>query len=130
MNQVQLNFSNEFSGELKGKNGSVNIGSGENALSPYELLTGALGSCLYSTFLDIVNKMRLEFSACTLEVEWEKRTEVPTTCKLVFVKGLIKGADIEKKERFTKAFELATQYCSIYSTLAHVAEMKWELNFE
>jgi putative redox protein len=130
MNQVQLNFNNQFSGELLGKAGSVHIGEGEMAFKPYELLAGALGSCLYSTFLDIVKKMRLEFQSCTLDIEWEKRTETPTTCKWILIKSKFIGIDSLKKDRYTKAFELATEYCSVFSTLSHVAEIKWELYFE
>lgn len=130
MNQIVLEFTNEFSGELKGGNGNVHIGTKENEMAPYELLTGALGACLYSTFLDVVKKMRLDFDSCSLNIEWEKRAEVPTTCKWILVKTSIRGIDKDKKEKYTKAFELATEYCSIYSTLSHVAEMKWELEFE
>jgi putative redox protein len=140
MNQVQLNFSgssncsdndnNELLGELKTNKGILKIGTAEGEFLPYQLLMGALGSCLYSTFLDIIKKMRMDFCSCTLDIEWEKRTETPTTCKLVIIKAKIKGSDIEKKARFNKAFELATEYCSIYCTLSHVAELKWELAFE
>lgn len=130
MNKVQINFSNQFSGELKGKNGNVHIGEGDNGMAPYELLVGALGSCLYSTFLDVIKKMRLDFCSCTLDIEWEKRTEVPTTCKWVQIKGVLKGVDSEKKDRYLRAFQLATEYCSVYATLSHVAEMKWELDLE
>jgi putative redox protein len=148
MNKVELNFkgiirndksdgnsnsnsSNEdFSGELKTENGNLRIGMSEGEFLPYQMFMGALGSCLYSTFLDIVKKMRLEFSSCSLDIQWEKRTETPTTCKFVMIKARLVGIDMNKQARFHKAFELATEYCSIYSTLSHVAEMHWELSFE
>jgi putative redox protein len=154
MNKVQLNFkgigkglntrenslsdknldssndNEEFSGELTTENGNLRIGMAEGEFLPYPMLMGALGACLYSTFLDIVKKMRLEFDSCILDIQWEKRTETPTTCKFIFIKASINGVDMDKKVRFNKAFELATQYCSIYSTMSHVAEMKWELSFE
>lgn len=130
MKHIQLNFNNQFSGELKGKNGSIRVGESENEFAPYELLTGALGSCLYSTFIDIIKKMRLEFISCELDIGWEKREEVPTTCKLIMISGKIKGVEMDQRERFQKAFKLATEYCSVYATLSHVAEMKWELDFE
>jgi putative redox protein len=130
MNQVNLKFGNQFSGELVGKRGSIKVGEGEGGIAPYELLAGALGSCLYSTFLDIIKKMQLEFDGCVLDIEWEKREEVPTTCKLVAIKGEMSGVAEGKQERFKKAFKLATEYCSVYSTLSQVAEMKWELDFK
>lgn len=130
MNKVALQFTNEFAGSLTAKNGSVKIGEGENTLNPYDMLLGALGSCLYATFLDIVKKMRLEFSGCTIEIQWEKRTETPTTLKEATIKAVISGAKSEKAERYHHAFDLATQYCSIFVTLSHVAELKWELALE
>lgn len=130
MNHIQMNFKNEFSGELIGKNGEIGIGEGQNTLMPYELLAGALGSCLYSTFLDVVVKMRLSFESCSLDVAWEKREEVPTTMKTAHIKAVVKGANIEKKEKYEHAFKLATEYCSVYHTLSKVADMSYEVIFE
>lgn len=129
MIQVSMNFKNEFDGELQGKNGKVHIGSVENSMAPYELLAGALGACLYSTYLDIIKKMRLDLSSCSLSIDIEKRTEVPTTAKLVVVNAVIVGAS-EKHEKYTHAFELATKHCSIYNTLSQIAEMQWTLDFK
>lgn len=127
MNQVKLTFTNEFAGELSGKQGNVHIGGHPDGLMPYELLAGALGSCLYSTFLDVVKKMRLDFETCTLDIEWEKREEVPTTMKTGHIKAVVTGADQEKTSKYEHAFKLATEYCSIYHTLSQVAELSWEI---
>lgn len=127
MNHVSLNFSNTFLGELKTEKGSVQIGQADGALSPYELLAGALGSCLYATFLDVVHKMRLDFSTCALEVVWEKREEVPTVLKTAHIKAVINGADTKKSDKYERAFKLATEYCSVYYTLSQVAEITWEI---
>lgn len=127
MNQVKMNFSSNFSGALVGKNGQIGIGEGQNTLMPYELLAGALGSCLYSTFLDVVVKMRLGFESCDLEIDWEKREEVPTTMKKGHIKALVKGANLDKTGKYEHAFQLATEYCSIYHTLSQVAELTWEI---
>lgn len=129
MNQVRLEFTNEFSGELSAKNGKVAIGTHEGAVLPYELLAGALGSCLYATFLDVVRKMRLDFTTCTLDIDWEKREEVPTTMKRGHVKAVILGADNEKRGKYEHAFTLATEYCSIYHTVSQVAELSYEVEF-
>lgn len=127
MNQIKMNFNSNFSGQLLGKNGEIGIGDGENTLMPYELLAGALGSCLYSTFLDVVVKMRLGFESCQLEIQWEKREEVPTTMKTGLIKAVIAGANLEKKGKYEHAFKLATEYCSIYHTLSQVADLTWEI---
>lgn len=129
MNQVTLTFTNEFKGKLSAKQGEVNIGGHPDGIMPYELLAGALGSCLYATFLDVVKKMRLDFESCTLDIDWEKREEVPTTMKRGHVRAVVKGTDPEKAGKYEHAFKLATEYCSIYHTLSQVAELTWEIEF-
>ena len=129
MNHVTLTFNNTFSGEMSSQNGQLNIGQTENSFLPYELLAGALGSCLYATFLDVIKKMRLDFEACSLDIVWEKREEVPTTMKMAHVKAVITGADQEKASKYEHAFKLSTDYCSVYHTLSQVAELTWDLSF-
>jgi putative redox protein len=130
MNKVSLNFNNTFNGELTASKTTAIIGEGHNALSPYEMLAGALGSCLYSTFLEIIKKMRLNFDTCKIDIEIEKRTEVPATAKLVLITCIIKGATNDNIAKYNRAFSLATEHCSIYNTVSQVAEMKWTLALE
>lgn len=130
MNHVQLKFNNEFRGQLVGQSGQVGIGKGDNTFLPYELLLGALGSCLYATFLDVVKKMRLDYETCTLDIDWEKREEVPTTLKWAKIDVVIKGQTPDKEDKYRHAFQLATEYCSIFVTLSHVAQITYEVTFE
>lgn len=125
MVSVTLEFGPSFSGTAKGQSGEVGIGMEPGRMRPYELLAGALGSCYYSTFLDIAEKMRLSFKSCDIRVEIEKREEVPTMAKRVFVEAKVTGADAGDKAKFERGFELAAKYCSIYQTLSKVAEMTW-----
>lgn len=125
--KANVNFQNSFNGELIVPNGTVKIGTTENTLLPYDLLFGALASCLYSTFLDVAVKKKIDFESAQIVVEGEKRTEIPTTLKWVKTKIIIKSAQEEKG--LIKAFELATKYCSIYQTISSVADMEWEVEF-
>ncbi len=59
--KANVNFKNSFNGELIVPNGTVKIGITEKTLLPYDLLFGALASCLYSTFLDVVVKKKINF---------------------------------------------------------------------
>ncbi len=129
MNAIQLSFTNTFEGNLKTKNANIAIGQSNNQLLPYEMLTGALGSCLYATFLDIVKKMRLEFNGCQINITWEKRTEVPTTLEHADIQVKLNGCPADKHKKFERAFQLATEYCSIFVTLSHVAELTWTVSF-
>lgn len=106
----------------------VNILQESDSARPYELLFMALGSCMYSTFEDVVSKMRQSFESVEISITGSKREEVPRflqECRVVFI---VKGA--EKKERIERAFTLACTYCSIFQTLSKVTEMKPEIRFE
>jgi len=122
-----IKFTNEFKGELITSRGNVKIGSDDGEVYPYDMLFGSLASCLYSTFLDVAKKKHINYDSVEMEVVGEKRTETPTTLKWVNVKIIIKNA--EKEEGLVKSAELAAKYCSIYQTIALVAEMKLEVEF-
>ena len=116
-----LDFNNEFQGQLQLKEGQINIGMQANEARPYDLLQGALVSCLHSTFLDILEKKRLSIAFAHYDVEGEKRDEIPSTLKSVKITvTLPKG----NEEQFTKSMELAKKYCSVFTTISKVAEME------
>ncbi len=64
---VNLNFTNTFKGELIGPKGRVDVGSEKGTLAPYDMLYGALASCLYATFLGIAEKNVLDSSQLNLK---------------------------------------------------------------
>jgi len=123
-----MEFEYAFKGVLKAKRGTVDIGIEEGTIEPYDMVFGALGSCLYSTFLDIAVKKKIVYEGLNMKISGEKRTEVPTTLKTVNVDVTVINA--EKEKGLDQAMRLATEYCSVYQTLAHVAEMTYSLNFE
>lgn len=126
--KADVYFENTFKGVLDVPKGKVPIGVEEGTVEPYDLLFGALASCLYATFLDVAEKKKIGFESARIEVTGEKRTEVPTVLTWVDTKMIIKGA--EKEAGLKKSYELATKYCSIYQTIAQVAEMSWSVEFE
>jgi putative redox protein len=126
--KADVYFENTFKGVLDVPKGKVPIGVEEGTVEPYDLLFGALASCLYATFLDVAEKKKIGFESARIEVTGEKRTEVPTVLTWVDTKIIIKGA--EKEAGLEKSYELATKYCSIYQTIAQVAKMSWSVEFE
>ncbi len=126
--QVTMRFDRAFVGALRTSRGSLPIGKGEGQFTPYELLLGALGACYYATFVDIANKMRLQYTGASFQISGVKREEVPTTLKHAAIRFAIQGA--EDKKGFDRAAELAGKYCSVHHTLSQVAELKTELVFE
>lgn len=123
---VKFEFSNEYKGFMEVKNGKVNIGEG--GLSPYNLLLGALGGCLFHTFIEIVNKKRLTFDGVNMEISGNKRETTPTTLEKANIKFIVKNPSNEKQ--FEKSVKLAEEYCSIHATVSKVADISLELIFE
>ena len=127
-NRVKLTFNREFKGRLEGEGACADIGKKtEGRLAPYDLMLGALGTCYYSTFADIADKMRLEYERAEIRIHGVKREEVPTTLKTVEMEFTIFGAAEQKG--FQRASELAAKYCSVHETISKVADIRLELKF-
>ncbi|QVK20478.1 OsmC family protein [Mycoplasmatota bacterium] len=124
-NQVKVNFNEAFSGELIAPRGTSKIGSTEGTLAPYDMLLGALASCVHATYLGICRKKKVAYESITYDIEGIKKDEIPTTLKDVYVKVIIKNSENEKKT--SSSMELAVKYCSIYQTLAKVADMHLDI---
>lgn len=125
--QVSLTFHDGFHGELKAKNSVTKIGSEEGSIAPYDMMLGALGSCYYATFMDIVKKKRLVYDKVTIEISGVKREEIPTTLKNVDMIVTVYGATSEKG--FEQTSKLAAKYCSVHETISKVADINLILKF-
>lgn len=124
----EIDFENGFQGVLKLENGTVAIGEKEGGAMPYELLFGALASCLYSTFLGIMEEHRQPIAACRFLIDGEKREQVPTTLRQVHLTVTMSGIGDEETAR--ELFKQATERCSMFETVRQVAQMSWELHFD
>ena len=129
MSQVnaKINFEKGFNGKLVLKQGEIGIGLADDQARPYDMLQGALASCLHSTFFDILTKKRIELDYVHYEVSGEKKETVPTTLEKVFIKVTCPKHD--KEEQIRKSMDLATQYCSVYATISKVADISLVLEF-
>ncbi|HPQ48044.1 MAG TPA: OsmC family protein [Clostridia bacterium] len=125
--KVEIKFKDGFKGEMSAKNAIVPVGVEEGELRPYDMFLGALAACLYSTFLDVIKKKKIEFEETNVIVTGEKREQIPATLKWAKVVIEIKGASEEKG--VLRAAELAKKYCSVYETISKVAEMELEVRF-
>lgn len=105
----------------------VHIGSADDRLVAYELLLGGLSHCLYSTFESIGEKMQLTYGPVSVQVTGVKRDEKVATLETCSVEIEAKG--VEDRDKFEKAIEIATRYCSIYNTISKVATMDWKVSF-
>ena len=122
-----IDFKDTFQGQLKLREGVLNIGLADHEARPYDLLQGALVACLHTTFLDILEKKRMTIEFAHYEVEGEKRDEIPTTLKSVHVLVILPRGN---EEALTKSMELAKKYCSVFNTISQVAQMTLEIHFK
>ncbi|MBN1623239.1 MAG: OsmC family protein [Clostridia bacterium] len=125
--RVDLKFKDGFKGQMVAKNTQVAVGIEEGELRPYDMMLGALASCLYSTFLDVIEKKKITFDEANVTVTGEKREQIPATLKWVKVVIEVKGASEEKG--VLRAAELSKKYCSVYETISKVAEIELETRF-
>ena len=128
-NEIKMVFDNQYHGILTGHHGSSQVGPAEGALAAYDMVLGGLGACLNHTFQTVLDKKRLKFQAVKYDIKGIKREEIPTTLKEVNIIVTVNGVNENDYEGFRKAMEMAKNYCSVYTTLSHVAEMKLHLEF-
>lgn len=125
---ARIHFQEGFKGKLILKEGEIGIGINDNEARPYDMLQGALAACLHSTFLEIVEKKRLSVSFADYEVHGIKRDSIPSMLEEVTITvTLPKG---EHEEALRKSIDLATKYCSVYSSLAQIATMHLVVQFK
>jgi len=123
----EIKFKDGFNGKLFAEKGSVAVGTADGALLPYDLLFGALATCLYSTFVDVAKKKKITYDSANVIVTGEKRKEIPATLSWVNVVLEVKNASEEKG--ILRSAELAIKYCSVYETISKVADMNLEVKF-
>jgi putative redox protein len=126
--EAKVTFGSTFDGALELKEGSVSIGMLPHQASPYKLLQAALISCLHSTFLDVIEKKRLNLESVTYHSSGFKREEIPSTIETLHLDVHVKG--IENKVAIEKSFELATKVCSVYNTISHVGTITYTIHYE
>ncbi|MBD3750349.1 MAG: OsmC family protein [Sphingobacteriales bacterium] len=113
-----VHFEGTGSGNVKVHiDGSEAIGGQGLGVRPMELVLMAVGSCGVLDLLSILKKQRQEITDCTIEVNGERRQEIPTIFTKIHILFRLKGTiDLEKAE---KAAELAVRkYCSVHDMLA------------
>lgn len=126
MNVVDVKFTDDFHGVIQTANASL-ITVGADAVHPYDMLLGALVSCLHATFLEIIVKKRVTISGASYHVAGKKRQEIPTTLEKVNLNVTFYG--VKNRTAVEKSLQLATKYCSVYATVSQVAEIEVQMNF-
>lgn len=97
--------------------GSEAIGGEGKGVRPMELVLMALGSCSVFDLTLILQKQRQEIEDIQVEVEGQRRDEVPNIFTKIHISFMLTGRINEVKAQ--KAAELAVKkYCSVHDMLA------------
>lgn len=97
--------------------GSEAIGGEGKGVRPMELVLMALGSCSVFDLILILQKQRQEIEDIQVEVEGQRRDEVPNIFTKIHISFMLTGRIDEVKAQ--KAAELAVKkYCSVHDMLA------------
>ena len=106
----------EFEAEHEGNKIQID-GSTENGHGPKALLLSALAACSGIDVVDILTKMRLEFSDFTIVVKAEQTDEHPKVFKDIHIIYKIKTAG-ENEDKIKKAIDLSLEkYCGVSAML-------------
>ncbi len=127
LNKIFAKFGKEYDGEVITPTGKILIGSGEGKILPYDMIFGALGSCMFYYFHKFANQRKIQFDSVTVEVTGTKRETPPTMLNSVNVKYIVKNG--AKEKGLKKSAELSSKYCSVYQTISAVAKMSCEIEF-
>lgn len=114
---VHFEASSELSTVKVNIDGSEAIGGEGKGVRPMELVLMALGSCSVFDLTTILQKQRQDIEDIQVEVEGQRRDEIPNVFTKIHINFMLKGKIDEVKAQ--KAAELAVKkYCSVHDMLA------------
>ncbi|MEW6262604.1 MAG: OsmC family protein [Thermodesulfobacteriota bacterium] len=101
------------------------IGGGNTAARPTELVLIALGGCTGIDVVNILTSMRLKIASLEIQVRAEPVEELPKSFREIWIKYVLRGDVPEKKLR--EAIELSkTKYCSVGAMLSPGAKINYQ----
>lgn len=116
----------QFESEHEGNKIKVD-GDKENGHGPKALLLSGLAGCTGIDVIDILEKMRVEFSDLKIEVETELTEEHPKVFKEITITYFIK-TDVSNEDKIRKAIELSLEkYCGVSAMLRKNSPINYKL---
>ena len=105
-------------------------GDKENGFGPKALLLSGLAGCSGIDVVDILGKMKVEFSKFSIEAEAEQTEEHPKVFKEILVTYKMKTA-ADNEEKVRKAIELSLEkYCGVAAMLRKNSAIQYKLVIE
>jgi putative redox protein len=116
----------EFTSHL-GHNEIKIDGARQNGFGPKSLLLAGLGGCSGIDIVDVLKKMRVEFSEFSIEVKAEQTEENPKVYKDIYINYKIKTAK-ENEDKVKKAIDLSLEkYCGVSAMLRKNSPIHYKL---
>jgi putative redox protein len=104
-------------------------GGSEMGFQPIDMLLIGLGGCMAFDIVSILQKKRSDLKDFTVTVNGERFTEHPKRYTKILI--TIKTNKEVNQTDVERALELSRdKYCSVYATLQHTPEIKFELASE
>lgn len=105
-------------------------GSRQHGNSPKSLLLSALAGCSGIDVVDILTKMRVDFSALEIEAETTQTEENPKVFKDIHIIFKIKTAG-KNKEKVRKAIDLSLEkYCGVSAMLSKNSDIHYTIQLQ
>lgn len=105
-------------------------GNKENGFGPKALLLAGLAGCSGVDVVDILEKMRVNFSSLVIETEAEQTEEHPKVFKDILITYKIKTVR-ENEEKVKKAIELSLErYCGVSAMLRKNSPVNYKVVIE
>ncbi len=115
-----------FESEHEGNKISVD-GDKKRGHGPKALLLSGLAGCSGIDVVDILEKMRVQFSDFSMEVESEQTEENPKIFKWILITYKIKTAE-ENQDKVKKAIDLSLEkYCGVSAMLRKNSPINYKL---
>lgn len=131
-NKITIEFRDGFNGLSVNTNGKT-LKVSVDDWRPYELFHTALASCMYSTFLDVINKKKLEYSKVSMTVDSTKKDQLPSSIESIDIEFKVFGTDkedLKNVKKFEKSQSLAAKYCSMHNTLKDIVKITSTVIFD
>ncbi|MDB5284344.1 MAG: osmotically inducible protein OsmC [Bacteroidota bacterium] len=95
---------------------------------PKALILSSLAGCTAIDVVELLNKMRVQFSDFSIKVTGELTEEHPRTYKTVTATYALKLQDPAEKDKVEKAVKLSQEkYCGVSAMVRQFADLKYEI---
>jgi len=99
-------------------------------IKPKALILTSLAGCTGIDIVDLLNKMRVQFSHFSMKVDGELTDDYPKTYKVVHLTYHIKLANPADKDKMEKAVNLSQEkYCGVSDMVRKFADLKVKIEY-